>query len=79
MASRATRLAVAPGLDAHRVADGAAAELQHHVVAEEVEKLVHLAGMNAARRHRHDLVQDAQSCSKKMPRSRSHRVSRQTL
>ena len=45
------------GLDAHRVTDRAAAELQHDVFAEIVEQLVHLPGMDAARRHRHDLVQ----------------------
>jgi hypothetical protein len=37
------------------MADGAAAELQHHVVAEQIEKLVHLAGVNAARGDRHHL------------------------
>ena len=45
------------GLDAHRMADGAAAELQHHVLAEMIEQLMHLAGMDAARRHRHHLVE----------------------
>ncbi len=37
--------------------DGAAAELQHHVLAEIVQELVHLSGMDAARGDRHDLVQ----------------------
>ena len=45
------------GLDALRVADRAAAELQHHVVAEQVEQLVHLAGVDAARGDRHHLAQ----------------------
>jgi hypothetical protein len=52
------------GLDALRVADRAAAELQHHVVAEQVDQLVHLAGVDAAGRDRHHLAQRAQSCSK---------------
>ena len=38
------------GGDAVRVADGAAAELEHDVLAEVVEELVHLAGMDAAAR-----------------------------
>jgi hypothetical protein len=37
--------------------DGAAAELQHHVLAEIGDELVHLTGMNAARCHRHHLAQ----------------------
>ena len=45
------------GLDAHRMADRAAAELQHHVFAEIVEQLVHLAGMDAAGGDRHHLVE----------------------
>jgi hypothetical protein len=36
--------------------DGAAAELQHDVLAEMVEQLMHLTGVNAAGRHRHHLV-----------------------
>jgi hypothetical protein len=39
------------------MADRAAAELQHHVVAEQVEQLVHLACVYAARRNRHHLAQ----------------------
>ncbi len=39
------------------MADGAAAELQDDVVAEQVQQLVHLAGMDAAGRHRHHLAQ----------------------
>jgi hypothetical protein len=39
--------------DAHRVADRAATELEHHVLAEVLEQLVHLAGMDAARGDRH--------------------------
>ena len=39
--------------DAHRVADRAAAELQDNVLAEVVEQLMHLAGVDAARGHRH--------------------------
>ena len=45
------------GLDAHRMADRAAAELQDHVFAEIVEQLVHLAGMDAAGGDRHHLVE----------------------
>ena len=45
------------GLDAHRVADGAAAELQDHVLAQIMDQLVHLTGMDAARCHRHHLVE----------------------
>ena len=41
------------GGDAHRVADRPAAELQHHVLAEVVEQLVHLAGVDPARGDRH--------------------------
>ena len=37
------------------MADGAAAELQHNVVAEQVEQLMHLSCVDAARGHRHDL------------------------
>ena len=44
------------GLDALRVADGAAAELQDHVVAEQAQQLVHLAGVDAAGGHGHDLL-----------------------
>ena len=57
MASSATRLAVAPAWMPMRMADGAAAELQHHVFAEMVEQLMHLAGMDAAGGHRHHLVE----------------------
>ena len=39
------------------MADRAAAELQHHVLAEIVEQLVHLAGVDAARGDRHHLAQ----------------------
>jgi len=39
------------------VTDGAAAELQHHVVAEVGQQLVHLASMDTTRGDRHDLVQ----------------------
>ena len=45
------------GLDAHRMADRAAAELQHDVLAEQVEELVHLPGVDAARGDRHQLVE----------------------
>jgi hypothetical protein len=45
------------GLDAHRMADRAAAELQHDVIAEEVEQQVHLPGMDAARGDRHHAAQ----------------------
>ena len=48
MASSATRLAVAPCDDALGMADGAAAELQHDIVAEQVEQLVHLPRVDAA-------------------------------
>src|SRR5271157_6401353 len=44
-------------LDAMGVADGAAAELQNDVIAEQIDELVHLAGVNAARGHRHQLVE----------------------
>src|ERR1700678_2142728 len=44
------------GLDARRMPDGAAAELQDDIIAEQIEQLVHLAGMNAARRDGHDLA-----------------------
>ena len=57
MASSATRFAVAPAWMPIGMADGAAAELQHDVLAEIVDQLVHLAGMNAARGHRHHLAQ----------------------
>ena len=57
IASSATRLAVAPACDAHRVADRAAAELQHDVVAEIGQQLVHLAGVDAAGGDRHHLAQ----------------------
>ena len=50
--------------DPHRVADRAAAELQHDVLAEVVEQLVHLAGVNAARCDRHEPGIEAQSWSK---------------
>ncbi len=36
------------GLNPHGMTDGAAAELQHHIFAEMVEQLMHLAGMDAA-------------------------------
>ena len=39
------------------MADRAAAELQHHVLAEQVEQLMHLAGVDAARGDRHHLVE----------------------
>ncbi len=39
------------------MADGAAAELQHDVVAEEIEQLVHLARVDAAGRDGHHLAQ----------------------
>jgi hypothetical protein len=42
------------GGDAHRMPDRAAAELQHDVLAEVVQQLVHLAGVDATRRDRHD-------------------------
>src|SRR5690606_21547083 len=45
------------GRDTHRVADRPAAELKHDVFAQKIEKLVHLAGMDAARSHRHELVE----------------------
>ena len=57
MASSATRFAVRARLDAHGMADGAAAELQDHVLAEIREQLVHLAGVDAAGGHRHHLAQ----------------------
>jgi hypothetical protein len=38
------------------MADRAAAELQHHVLAQIGQQLVHLAGMDAARGHRHQLA-----------------------
>ncbi len=41
------------------MADRAATELQHHVVAEQVEQLVHLAGVDAAGGDRHHLLQRA--------------------
>src|ERR1019366_7419670 len=47
------------GLDALRVADRPAAELQHDVVSEQMEKLMHLPGMDAAGCHRHHLLQGA--------------------
>jgi hypothetical protein len=43
IASTATRLAVAPSGDAHRVTDRAAAELEHRVLAEQVEQQMHLS------------------------------------
>ena len=46
-----------PGLNTHGVADGTAAELQHDVLAEQIEKLMHLPGVNAAGRHGHQLVE----------------------
>src|SRR5271165_2775029 len=45
------------GRDAAGMADGAAAELQHDVLAEKIEQLVHLAGMDAAGGDRHQLVE----------------------
>ena len=57
IASSATRFADGAGLDAHRMPDGAAAELQHHVFAEIVQQLVHLAGVDSAGSHRHHLAQ----------------------
>ena len=44
-------------LYAHRMPDRAAAELQDDVLAEQVEQLVHLAGMDAPGGHRHQLVE----------------------
>src|ERR1019366_2709903 len=44
------------GLDAHRVPDRAAAELQHAVLAEIIDKLMHLSCMNAAGCNRHDFA-----------------------
>src|SRR3984885_7815736 len=44
------------GLNTRWVSDGAAAELQYHVVTEQIEQLMHLAGVNAARGDRHDLA-----------------------
>src|ERR1700721_2404530 len=44
-------------LDCARVANGATAELPHHVFTEMVEQLMHLAGMNAARGHRHHFIE----------------------
>src|SRR6266850_804111 len=55
------------GLDAHRMTDRAATELQHHIVAEQVDQLMHLARMNAARGHRHDLAQPAPVLAVKQP------------
>src|SRR5579875_3139134 len=45
------------GRYSHGVAYGSAAELQHDVLAEVVQELVHLACVNAARCHRHDAGQ----------------------
>lgn len=39
------------------MADSAPAELQHDIVAEQIQQLVHLAGMDAARSNGHDLFQ----------------------
>ncbi len=39
------------------MADRSAAELQHHVVAKQIDELVHLAGVNSARGHWHQLVE----------------------
>ncbi len=55
--SSATRLATAPAWIPAGMADGAAAELQHDIITEQIEQLMHLAGMNAARRDRHDFAQ----------------------
>ena len=45
------------GLDPHRVPDRAAAELEHDIVAQIGQQLMHLAGMDAARGDRHHLAQ----------------------
>src|ERR1019366_5351039 len=42
------------GGNAHGVADGATSELEHAVLTEIVEELVHLAGVDAPGRDRHD-------------------------
>ena len=36
------------GLDAHGVTDGAATKLQHDIIAEEIQELMHLTSVNAA-------------------------------
>ena len=41
------------------MADRPTPELQHHVVAEQIDQLVHLAGVNAARGHGHHLAHPA--------------------
>src|SRR6201999_1013811 len=42
------------GGDAHRVTDGPAAELQHDVLSQVAQQLVHLTGVDAAGGDRHD-------------------------
>ena len=49
------------------MADRAAAELQHDILAQIGEQLVHLPGMDAAGGDRHQLLSLAQCCSKNMP------------
>jgi len=63
------------------MADRAAAELQHHVVPEEVQQLVHLTGVDAPEATGITLRRSHQSWSKKIPRGKSWRVklSRHTL
>ena len=50
-------ISLGSGCDAHRVPDGAAAELEDHVLAEVVQKLMHLSCMNSPRGHRHHTMQ----------------------
>ena len=47
--------------------DRTTAELQDDVFAEVVQQLVHLPGMDPARRDGHHPGSDAQSCSKNTP------------
>src|SRR5260370_36540002 len=56
------------------MADGAAAELQYDVFAEMIEQLMHLAGVNAAGRYRHQPVEAGPVLVKEHAVLQPHRI-----